>query len=80
MEKSAVWYELVYRGISVGTHPKKGYLTSDFDHINSKGFEYGAVAYARDLTDSEVYEYELKKIEAPRELTKSEKQLFDLLK
>lgn len=37
-------------------------------HKNKRGFTFGAVAYDRELSDKEVYDYELRKIDAPREL------------
>ena len=73
------WYELLYRGVSVGTQPKKGWVTSDLEHINVKGKEFGAVMYNRPLTEQEIEDYELRPIEAPRELFAHEKELLELM-
>lgn len=62
------WYELLFRGISPGCYPRAGFVTSEHDHVNKRGFTFGAVAYDRELSDKEVYDYELRKIDAPREL------------
>ena len=70
------WYELLYRGVSPGAFPK-GAVTSDHDHTNSRGFKFGAVAYSSPLSDNQIENYELKEIEAPRELYDFEKYLLE---
>lgn len=75
----AHWYELTNRGISVGTQPRQGFLTNHLTHVNAKGFDFGAVAYVRELTEKEVYDYELKAIEDPRELNEQETEMLFLL-
>ena len=62
------WYELLFRGISPGCFPSAGFVTSEFDHTNKRGFVFGAVAYQRELTEKEISDYELRAIKAPREL------------
>lgn len=62
------WYELLFRGISPGHFPRQGFVTHEVTHKNKCGFTFGAVAYDRELSDKEVYDYELRKIDAPREL------------
>lgn len=62
------WYELLFRGISPGCFPSAGFVTSECDHVNKRGFTFGAVAYQRELTEKEISDYELQAIEAPREL------------
>lgn len=57
------WYELIHRGISIGTHPKNGHMLNAFGHKNRNGLEFGAVGYDRELTEKELYEYELESIE-----------------
>lgn len=62
------WYELVYRGISGGTQPKKNLVVSEPNHVNHKGREYGAVGYSEPLTEEQIADYELRPIASPREL------------
>ena len=66
------WYELLFRGISPGCHPRSGFVTSEHDHTNKRGFNFGAVAYQRELTEKEISDYELRAINAPRELNEIE--------
>lgn len=51
------WYEYIHRGLSLGCQPK-GFV----DHDESKG-KFGWVAYDRELTDKEMSDYELRKVE-----------------
>lgn len=53
-EKSIFWYELLFRGISPGCQPK-GFIDSD----NNRG-KFGIVAYNRQLTESELKDYEMR--------------------
>lgn len=61
------WYELVYRGLSVGTQPSKP-AVSEPSHVNAEGKDYGAVAYIEPLTDKQIDDYELREIDPPRAL------------
>lgn len=67
MSKEINWYELLQRPLSPVTFPNDAF-TSDLNHVNVKGRPYGAIAYARELTPSDVDSYELNPISAPREL------------
>lgn len=69
------WYELIYRGISPGAMPRD-LIANEHKHINSRGFEFGAVAYRRKLTDEEIDRYELKAIKPVRELYDFERGLL----
>lgn len=54
MDEGVYWYEMMARPIGVGCQPK-GFV--DFD--DDKG-HYWVVAYTRELTEDELYEYEMK--------------------
>ena len=71
----AHWYELTLRGVSPGSYPR-GAFTTDLHHVNYKGNDYGAVAYAAPLTEKQVDDYELRKIEPPRDLYDFEEYLL----
>ncbi len=64
---TAYWYELLYRGVSPGAMPRDS-IAAEHSHINSRGFQFGAVAYNRELTPEEIDNYELKPIDPVREL------------
>lgn len=55
------------RGVSPGAYPR-GAFTSEIDHINQEGKDYGAVAYKEPLTPVQIEAYELRAIEPPRDL------------
>ena len=61
------WYELLFRGVSPGCMPRDS-IAVEHAHTNHRGFEFGAVAYSRKLTDAEISRYELKAIGTVREL------------
>ena len=48
-------------------------VANEHSYTNSRGFEFGAVAYSRELKDEEVDRYELKAIDSVRELYDYEK-------
>lgn len=61
------WYELLYRGVSPGAIPR-GSIATEHNHTNRRGFEFGAVAYDRELSPEEVDNYELNPIKPVRPL------------
>lgn len=69
------WYELTMRGVSPGAFPR-GAFTSEVNHINQKGKDYGAVAYTKPLTKQQIDSYELRAIEPPRELYDYEEMIL----
>lgn len=67
MNEKMYWYELVYRGISPGCYPAKP-MAVEKDHVNFKGFNFGAVAYSKPLTEKQIKSYELNAIDPLREM------------
>ncbi|HFK1435042.1 TPA: hypothetical protein ACGXNJ_005196 [Bacillus cereus] len=55
------WYEYRLRGCSLGAQPK------DFVDVNHEHGKFGAVAYNRALTNEEVENYELIKIDVRKD-------------
>lgn len=74
------WYELKNRGISPGTFPRNP-VAVEHSHVNDKGFDFGAVAYAEPLGAEDVDGYELKPLDRHvRELMDYEQDLCDAAK
>lgn len=70
------WYELTMRGVSPGAYPR-GAFTSEVNHINKEGKDYGAVAYLEPLAQSQVESYELRMIDPPRKLYDYEEMMVN---
>lgn len=64
-ENEMFWYELLQRGYSIGTQPK-GQIDWEINRVNSKGRNYGAVAYESPLSEEDVFYYDLMEIDPIR--------------
>ena len=74
------WYELQNRGISPGAFPRNP-VAVEHAHVNDKGFDFGAVAYAEPLEAEDIDGYELKPLDRHvRELMGYEQDLCDAAK
>ncbi|PJH64408.1 hypothetical protein [Salmonella enterica] len=71
------WYELTLRGVSPGAYPR-GAFTTEINHVNYKGKDYGAVAYIEPLSAEQIDNYELKAIYPPRELYDYERKILNV--